>query len=407
MKHIQGKKITGYVTILVSGKNPEQFFQLLINQGIPVWDVQKTARAKCKGKIALKHVSALKSTRRKTNYKISFIDKKGLPFILKNYMKRKEVLFAILASVLLLVFLSNIIWDVRITGVTKDVEEKISKQLNEYGIHRGSTMNSMDSSSAIQQQLLKDVPDLLWIGVHKKGTTLFLEGVEKEIVDKREIHSPRNLVAAKNGVINKMYIVNGQAKVNVNDYVERGDLLVSGEIDTLSSDDEDEKDKKEIVAAEGEVMANTWYEVQVSAPLTTSEEQLTGNYKTKKMIRMKNLKIPYWGFGRPEYKHIYQETSETPVYFLKWKLPLYLVETTYHEKIYKKMKRTKEEAIKTAIIQAKNELQLQIGPEAQFLSEKVLHEAIENGKVKVKLYISVLENIVQEEKISHHNNEKE
>lgn len=403
MKHIQGTKITGYVTILVSGPQPEKFFQILINRGIPAWDIKKVSNIECQGKIGLKYVSQLKFARRKTKYKITFIDQKGFPTYMHRLKKRKEIIFSFFICLLLILFLSNIVWDIKTTGVTKDVEEKINKELDTLGIHRGSFVFSMESSNSIQQKLLNNVPDLLWIGVHKKGTTLFLKGVEKEIVEKKEMKVPSNLVASKNGVIESMYISSGQAKVKVNDYVKRGDLLVSGVMET-NNNEEDEDSKKELIAAEGEIRANTWYEVHVDIPLTKRVERLTGDYKTKRSIRFRDVEVPYWGLGTPDFQHIFEEAEENHVYFLKWKLPFSLKDTTYHEKEVEELKRTKEEAVEVGIIQAKNKLQLELGPEVQFLSEKVLHEAVENGKVKLKLYISVLENIAEEQEIKQADN---
>lgn len=49
--------------------------------------------------------------------------------------------------------------------------------------------------------------------------------------------------------------------------------------------------------------------------------------------------------------------------------------------------------------QAKIQLLNELGPEATVLSEKILHEHIEHGKVELVLYLSVEENIVKEELI--------
>ncbi|WP_337020494.1 sporulation protein YqfD [Oceanobacillus massiliensis] len=45
------------------------------------------------------------------------------------------------------------------------------------------------------------------------------------------------------------------------------------------------------------------------------------------------------------------------------------------------------------------QLQNELGTDAKILSEKVLHETMEHGKVKLNLYISVEENIVKHEPI--------
>src|SRR5690625_324539 len=133
MKHIQGMKVTGYVTIMVKGEEPELFFQKLTNQGISAWEIHKINESTCTGNIALNDIKYMKQIRRKTNYKITFIQRKGAPFLIKRYLKKREILLSLLLSIGFILILSNIVWDIQIRGVTKDVEEKIVKQLNSYG----------------------------------------------------------------------------------------------------------------------------------------------------------------------------------------------------------------------------------------------------------------------------------
>ncbi len=396
MKHIQGSFFAGYVTILIKGSNPELFFQYCIEQGITVWDIKKESENACKGNVKLSDINILKDIKRRTSYKVTFLNKKGLPFLFKQFTGKKEVVLGLLLSVMLIFFLSNIIWEVRIIGVPKDIEEKISKQLTEYGIHQGAWTFTLDSPSEVQQQLVNDVPELLWVGVHQKGTSYVLEGVEKTIVKEKEVQGPRNLVATKKGVIQKMYVSKGLPKVRVNDYVEPGQVLVSGKLNF----DDSEKDKKyELVAAEGEIIAKTWYETDVTIPLEANHELLTGNRERKYHISINDFELPVWGFSSPDYNEVHRERIEKDLYFLKWKLPVKIVETILSEKRYNKVERSKEDAINIGIEQAKKELMLRLGPDAKIVSEKILHETIESGKVKLILYMAVEENIVKEESI--------
>lgn len=410
MKHIQGAFITGYVTISAKGDMPELFFQACMKHGIPVWDMKKTAKDTCEGNIKLKDIKFIKKIKRETDYKLTFSNKKGYPFLIKRFTRKREILIALFMSLLLIIFLSNIIWEVKITGIPKDIEEKVNKQLDSYGIHSGAWTFSLDSASSIQQKLVKDVPELLWVGVHKKGTTFFLEGVEKIIVKEEEVTGPRNLVATKKGVIQTIYVSKGLPKVEVNDYVEKGDVLVSG---AITVDDEEEKEDKkekkkpsELVSAEGEITAKTWYEMTVTIPLQANYELLTGEKEKRHYIRLGSLQLPIWGFKQPDYQEIHTETNENAVYFFKWELPIKIVESILSEKRYNKVDRTKEEAINTGIAQAKKELQLQLGPDAKVLTEKVLHETTENGKVKLNLYIAVEEDIAEAESIQKQSKEE-
>lgn len=400
MKHTQGTLFTGYVTIVVVGKNPELFFQACINNDILVWNIKKTSDTTCQGNIKLNDVKLIKKIRRQRKYKIKFIDKKGYPFLLKRLTKRKEIVTAFLVSMLFIIVLSNIVWDVKITGVSKEVEAKVNDELKELHIYPGRWLFLIDDPSIIQQKLLNDIPELLWVGVHKKGTTLNFEGVEKTIVNKQENNQPRHLIASANGVITSMYVPKGLPKVKVNDYVKQGDLLVSGIVDVSEEDENDdtEKDankKLETVISEGEIRANTWYNIAVTIPLKSNHEVITGNKEQRYAIQIGDFRVPIWGFGQLGFKDIHTDETEHSIYLFKWELPLKVIKTIFSEKVYNERERTKKDAINLGVMQAKKELQLQLGPDIKILSEKILHETIENGKVSLNLYFTVDQNIVK------------
>jgi similar to stage IV sporulation protein len=404
MRQVQGTFFTGYVTILIKGNYPELFFQECTKIGITVWNIRKVNQDTCEGNVRLKDISHLRTIIRGTHYKLTFINRKGYPFIFNRFIKKRPLLVAIFLSVLLALFLSNILWKVEITGLPTDIEEKIVKQLDEYGIHRGAWIFSLDQPNTIQQKLVEDVPELLWVGVDRRGTTYSLEGVEKLIVKEEKTQGPGNLIATKKGVIKKMYVAKGLPMVQVNDYVEPGDLLVSGQIGENDEEEENEEEKKqkkvEYVAAKGEITAETWYEVKVTSPLEYSYEELTGNKENKYYIQIGDFKLPVWGFGDPEYEQIHHDMKVSSVNFLKWELPIKIVDTVLSEKVSYKGKRTKEEAIQTGIEQAKSELLLELGKDTKILSEKVLQERMEHGKVKMNIIFTVEENIARVQPIT-------
>ncbi|WP_430785188.1 sporulation protein YqfD [Virgibacillus flavescens] len=388
MKLIQGAFITGYVSILIEGDKPEIYLQQCADQGIIVWNVKKITHKSCQANVRLKDFQKLMVSTDDPPYTITVKHKYGIPILFKKLIIRKEFIISIGVCLLLILYLSNIIWDIKINGVPKDIEKKITKQLNTYGVHTGALGFSLDSPSTIQQKLLHDIPELLWVGVEKKGTTYKIEVVEKTIVKKNKVNGPSNLVATKKGVVSYVYISKGMPKVKVNDFVNPGDLLVSGNIS-------DNKKKPELVEAKGEIVAKTWYEVSVTIPLEAEYQELTGEKDKKFYVGLGNLQIPYWGFGKSEFEHVQEDINKNPIHFFKWELPIKIIESVRHEKTYRKEKRSEDRAIDIGIQQAKNELLLRLDKDAEVISEKVLHESSHNGKVKLILYLTVKENIAK------------
>jgi similar to stage IV sporulation protein len=90
---------------------------------------------------------------------------------------------------------------------------------------------------------------------------------------------PSNLVAACDGQIVSVTAYGGKSEVRAGQTVRKGDVLVSGVIDS-------EALGYRLVRARGEVIANVTKRFLASAPLETVEKVTTGNVKTEKTIKI-------------------------------------------------------------------------------------------------------------------------
>lgn len=394
MKSVQGSFFTGFVTVVVQGERPEHLFQLCMDSlEIVVWDIEKTTPTTCIGKMRVRDIKKLRTIRRGTSYKITFREKRGYPFLWRRWVKKRHIVVSFLMSILLIGALSNMVWSIQITGVSSDIEEEIVQTLEENEIKKGTWTFSVGSASDIQHVLTEEIPELLWIGVEKKGTTFLLEGIEKKRVDPIEVNEPQNLIARKSGVITYMHVSKGEPVVDVNDTVKKGDPLVLGT--TKRADENDEEETS--VAAEGEVIAETWYEVEVTSPLESRIEKVTGAYKNRWYLDVISVPLPIWGWKDPSYEHVYVEEEEKPVYFLQWKTPFTIKKKSIHEQTIVHEEYTKEEAIQNGIEQVHNDIKLEFGTDTIIKGEQILHESEENGKVNIQLLITVEEDIVETE----------
>ncbi|SDN09065.1 sporulation protein YqfD [Sediminibacillus halophilus] len=404
MKHTQAIFFTGSVKIKVTGHHPELFFGLCAREGITVWNVIKINETQCIGNVRLSDISTIKRLRRQTVYKLSFLSRKGFPFLIQRVLHKKPFVAGLLLSILFVTFLSNIVWDIEVENVPPEVEAKIIEKLDEYGIHPGAVKFTIGTPGDIQQRLLDDLPELLWVGVTEKGTTYQLEAVEKTIVEEPEQSGPRNLVAAKKGVIVDMFVAKGLPLVEVNDFVTPGQVLVSGNLNENQGEQEDDEEKqdkpKNFVAAEGEVIAETWYEVETTVPLKANYQTLTGENETKFKLQIGKMKIPVWGFKKVDYEQVYKETTRKPLYFLHWTLPISIVEEQWNEQAPYNEKRSRKKVRSEAVKQATKQLQTELGKDAEIAFQKVLHERIESGKVKLTLYFKAKEDITKNQPIS-------
>lgn len=390
MQHYLIGKWIGYVTLKIEGENHEKFFQTCLEKGYKIWDIKTKDKNICTCKTYTNNVKRLQYLfQEREGYTISIIDEKGYFPYFKKFWLRKEYIIAFILCIALIFILSNIIWKVKITGVSTELENKITEQLSAYGIYEGAWIYSIDSIESIQDDILNNMEELLYIGIEKRGTSILVDGIEKLIIKEKEQKTAKQLIAAKNGVIEKMFVKKGYPLVNTNDYVKKGDILVAGDV---VEEGENEKGT-ENAEAEGEVYANTWYEVSVSSSMYSYYEKLTGERLTKYFLVIGKLQIPIWPLKKASFDEQYVETENEDIYFIKWKIPIQLKKEFIYNKASMKQSRTEEQTKEYAIQQALNHLQLKLGKNSEIITHYVLQDVSENGKVKLNLYVSVVEDI--------------
>lgn len=196
-----------------------------------------------------------------------------------------------------------------------------------------------------------------------------------------------------------MFIKSGQPIVEINDVVKKGDILVRNEIETTDEDEEKEEkeeEKRNKVPVQGKVYANTWYNITLTTSLQLEQKQLSGNHIQKYQLQVKGATIPLWGFWRSSYERYVANEEVKPLHLWKWNLPVQMIEQTIYEYNDQQLQRTLPETKEAVIKHVDNHLKTTLGQDTEILKYYVLHESVENGKVNMNIYLSVLENIAIE-----------
>ena len=244
--------ILGYVNISVEGYFIERFINICISKNILLWNLKRKKSSILYANISIRDFKKIKEIAKVTKCKIKLEKKKGLPFILHKYKKRK-IFFASLLTIVTLVFIiSNFIWNIEIIGNNTITSEEIMKQINESGLHIGMLKQQVNTKDIINTiRLQRD--DIAWIGIHIRGTNAIVEVVEADkkpdIVDENEYC---NIVTNKDGVITKINVQNGTALVKEGDIVKSGNTLVGGWL-------EGKYTGTRYVHAKADIQAKIWY----------------------------------------------------------------------------------------------------------------------------------------------------
>ncbi|NYE05080.1 hypothetical protein F4694_001829 [Bacillus niacini] len=377
--------ISGKVTVKVSGRGIERFINVLIRNGLIVWNVKRHGTETITFTMRLQDALKIRRYARERECSITFLKRAGMPFLFKRLLKNSGFVGGAILFLLLIMFLSNVIWGIEIKGAKPATEYQIRKELDKMGVKIGKVQFFVDNVEGIQRKLTNNVGNLTWVGVELKGTTYHLQVVEKKEPEKPEQLAPQNLVAKKKAVIDSMYVETGQKMVDIHDHVEAGQLLVSGIIG--------KEGQTQQVAAVGEVWGETWYKSHVELPLTTKFFVFNGQEKQKFSLILGKLEIPIWGFGKPEFKEFELDKNMKKIHFLKWELPISIGNETLRAREETIRTYTEKEAENNALELAKDKIKSGLDEEAIIKDQKILHKEFKNGKVILDIHFKIIENI--------------
>lgn len=191
MKNQWTEFLYGRVTVKVSGKGIERFLNVLTRNGLHIWHVKRHGTETITFKMRLRDAKNIRHYARKSDCSISFLRRSGMPFLIKRLFKNSGFLLGAGMFLLILLFLSNVIWGIEIKGAKPETEYQIRKELDKMGVKVGKVQFLVDNVEGIQRRLTNNIGELTWVGVELKGTTFHLQVVEKNEPKKPERLSPQ------------------------------------------------------------------------------------------------------------------------------------------------------------------------------------------------------------------------
>ena len=323
---------TGYVTVRVKTNQPERFLNIAVINNIYLWDLKKISENEMTFNVSPKGFKKLRKIVWDVKSKVKIIKKSGF-FILRRKISAKKIIFiGLIPATLIIIFLSSLILDIKITGNETVKTELILEKLSEINLQKFKLRGNIDSEK-ISVKLINDIDEISWVGVYEKGTKLHIEIKERDMppeMVKKDI--PCHIIARKDGIIKKINVTNGEKMVSDNEVVTKGQLLVSGIINT-------QFDGIRYVHSMAEVTANTWWENFLSVKLYEYKKSYTGKQTKKVFVKFLNNEFELTKKVVPYYNY-----DETPKRFATSLFEIKAV--TYDEYTLVKTPITEEEAIK-------------------------------------------------------------
>ena len=382
--------MSGYVDIVVEGYYIERFINICNSRQIFLWNISKDNSITLYASIEAKRFKDLKDICKRTKCKVKIKNKKGFPFTVKKYKKRKVFLILLLIIILAIIALSRFIWNIDVEGNVDISKEEIMQLAEDHGLAIGASKGKIDTKEIINNiRLERD--DIAWVGIDIKGTNAIIKIVEAdekpEIVNEDEYC---NIVADKDAIITKVSAQNGTPLVKEGDVVTKGDIIIAGWL-------EGKYTGRQYVHSQGEVQARVWYTTTEKIALKETKKIETGNIENKYSVKINNFQINLHKSLPNFQKYDTIEENKKLRLFSNFYLPLELVKYTYKEYEEVVVVHSFEEAKQMGIDRAAETLKENI--EGKKVLDKQVQVKAEAEYIEVQVTYEVEENIGMEEKI--------
>lgn len=383
--------IRGYINISVEGYFIERFLNLCTIKGIEVWNIRKKNEALIFLKIKYSQYQSVLELAKLTKCKINKKEEKGFPNLIKKYKHRKVFACVLVCMFVILSTYNSRIWNIEISGDGKISIEDLQKELEIEGIKIGIRKKDLKYSE-IKNNIYLRRSDIAWLGFETDGTKMYVKFVERKNKDEDLKNIPCNIISDKDGIVEKILVRAGKKNVNKGDTVEKGQILISGNLSLEGSVSRN-------VHADGEIILKTWYQNKITVPYEKDLAYKTGKIEKKYKLEIGNSQINFINTSTKFEKYDTITVSNKLRMFNKFELPIKLTELTYEELKVDTIKYTKTQAENIAKEKASNSIQdIILNEKVEVL--KTDYKIIENvDSVSVEVTAECLENVGLKEPI--------
>lgn len=376
----------GYVKVELTGYAPERFLNLCSNHNILLWELVPIKDGYI-FYVSITGFRLLKPILKKTGTKVKILEKRGTPFAMYRYRKRKIFVFGILLCFGLLYYLSGFVWNIEIRGNSHLSEETLLEFLEQENAGFGSPISDIDCAT-LEEALRSCYDEVIWASVKIYGTKMTVDMQESLLYDtsaQNDDSGAWDIIAEKDGIITEMVTRSGTPMVAVGTVVQAGDVLVSGRSEIVN-------DNGEVVdylycKADADVVALVEEEYYEEISAKYEEKVKTGDYVTDYGILLGNVLLEN-PFLKVEYENYDVLQNQYQLHFTdNFYLPVSFIEYIYEEYEVTEKEYSMQEAKKVAgedFLQYLSNLEekgIQIS-EKNVMIEKVNQKYVVRGTIK-------------------------
>lgn len=375
----------GYVTISITGKNPSLFFKRFILNNIKYEKFKQLNRNTIIVKISYDDYLSLES--KNTVYDIKIIRSYGVIKYVNFFKSNFSFIISFVLSIIFLLLISNLCFQIEVVHNDKEIRDLIKNELSSLGVKKLSLIPNYENRKKIINKIINNNKnEIEWLEIERLGSKLVVKVTERKINPDEENLENRHIVAKKSGIIKKIEASNGEIQKKVNDYVTKGDIIISGNIikdDTIKGQ----------VVAKGVVYAETWYNVKVEYPLYYKEIKYLNEIKNNFIVTFFNKSFSL----KKNYTESYLENKKVLIKDKVFPFELSIEKQRKTKVINQRL--TSEQALKKAEDLAMKKINSSLSKDEYIISKKALNYSVDDSKIMVDVFFKVYENITDYVKV--------
>jgi similar to stage IV sporulation protein len=370
----------GIIVIHVKGRNIERFLSYLYKQKICITDTRYIDRQNVLIKIFNRDLDKVMNI--KTSCDVTVEKYEGKLRLREGIKNHLILIISLVIGYLFLLFISNIIFDVEVIHSNTNIRKLVTEELKERNISKWHFKQSYEGIKKIKEEILSEYKDRLeWIEIESIGTKYIVKVEERKIIEKDKEYIYQDIVSSKSAVIVRINATEGEIIRQKNDYVKKGDIIISGKIMKGN-------EVSKLVKASGKIYGEVWYNIKVEHPLIYQSKISTGKEKKVYKIVFLNHSLSLFNF------HPFKDKITKDINIVKSPLvPFKIVKELQNEVTIKDEIYTDGEALIKAEEQAIKKMQDYLSEDEYIISKRKLKYYVENQKLYLDMFFKVYENI--------------
>lgn len=258
------------VKIRIEGFRTDKLLDKALRKGLDLRNIRFISETETECWITAYELETLKK-QAKALYRITVIEEKGAYYRLDKLKKTPVRIAGAVLILLLVISQSFFVKTISVDGYKGIPETELRNCLAEAGIEEGSYIPKIDWSRA-ENMIYDAFPQVTWVQLVYDGRKVFLNISEgkrntedeeesliksEEGVEEREYYC--SIVANTSGYIESISSYRGLALVEAGDYVEKGQVLISGMVPIEATVYKEDWPKEYFVRAKGEITMTVPY----------------------------------------------------------------------------------------------------------------------------------------------------